>query len=328
MFIKFNTPYNEIGDRILKYYNIFCQENFDKNPVVYSGFSNFLKTIYETHEQEFVSNISEPLIPTPHRLQDNNKLLIGFSGGLDSAYSALDMRDKGYDVTLFHCTGLNKHFPKEDICARQFAEAMDFEFVEVPVEHGQKEFFIDNPIKNQLIMSYMIDYCFAHGIGRVMLGSDLTTKIEDSTIGMTITDSSDVYYSFISGIQLYVDNLKVHFISSDMPKHLRIQYILLFHPEALEYIYSCISPHRFSNHLKELNEKKYGITLLKDRCGSCYKCCMEYILLYECGYYTDQVFLDHCYDVLSKSKNAHRKDLFSKKIPLEERRQSILNYMS
>ena len=53
---------------------------------------------------------------------------------------------------------------------------------------------------------------------------------------------------------------------------------------------------------------------------------MEAILLSELGYYDNKDFIQHCWDILAKSKNSHRKDLFNKKIPLDIRYKNIMSY--
>ena len=54
---------------------------------------------------------------------------------------------------------------------------------------------------------------------------------------------------------------------------------------------------------------------------------MEAILLAELNYYDkNSEFINHCWDILAKSKNSHRKDLFDKKKPLQERYNNIINY--
>ena len=107
----------------------------------------------------------------------------------------------------------------------------------------------------------------------------------------------------------------------------KLKYFLEHHPNVLNDIYSCISPHRFNASLREHNEKKYNVKLLNGRCGSCFKCCMEAILLAELNYYDkNSEFINHCWDILAKSKNSHRKDLFDKKKPLQERYNNIINY--
>jgi len=61
----------------------------------------------------------------------------------------------------------------------------------------------------------------------------------------------------------YIETLKI--ISKDL--------------KLLNLVQSCLSPYRFLNNLHQINENKYNIKLFNHRCGSCWKCCVEYIFL-------------------------------------------------
>ena len=175
----------------------------------------------------------------------------------------------------------------------------------------------------------MIDYGIQHNINIYALGADNNTHIKDARIGMTITDSIEVNQLFWNGVQKYLPNAELKLIPNDIKKYDRLKYIIEYHNDALNDIYSCITPHRFNNMLHNNNENKYNIKLLDGRCGSCFKCCMEIILLTELGYYNkNEKLLKHCWKILSDSKNSHRKDLFDKHIPLEIRYKNIMNYGS
>ena len=68
---------------------------------------------------------------------------------------------------------------------------------------------------------------------------------------------------------------------------------------------------------------------MNGRCGSCYKCAMEYILLAETGRIRkDPAFYAHCFDTLATSKTAHRPDLFAKSLPLAKRLENLKKYGS
>lgn len=323
----FDTPF---GNKMLEMYRNFTTNPFTTQPVIYKGFEELVKIVYDKYNFEYNDNrVMQILTEERHSKGDNNRVLIGFSGGLDSAYSALSLRDKGYDVTLFHAKSLNKSYPKESHHAMQFAENLGFTLVTIDITHKGKEAYPDNPFKNQLILSYMYDYARQNNISNLMLGADRTTNISDSVIGFTVTDSVNVFDAFMSGLHNIDKNVNLMFIDGDISKFERLRYIINNHKDALDYIYSCIVPHRFNESLHRNNEKKFGIKLLNDRCGSCYKCCMEYILLYELGYYEyNEKMLKHCYEVLYKSPLSHRPDLFDKKLPYETRRKNVLEYMS
>ena len=77
--------------------------------------------------------------------------------------------------------------------------------------------------------------------------------------------------------------------------------ILTTDMKLFESAQSCLGPHRFRQWTHDKNESKYNIKLLKNRCGSCWKCAYEYIWLadhdlqeYNRDYYK------HCIDVLVK----------------------------
>lgn len=315
----------DIYNCTLYMYNIFGTNEFPNQLTILDGFQDLIYMLYKKH------NINQPLIntitiPMVNILNNDKDILVGFSGGLDSAYCAFKLRDKGYNVILFHITNLNKAYPKEDIHAKNFAINNHFEYIEVVAEHLAKEYFIDNPLKDQLILASMIEYGIKNNIKLYTIGAGNATHIEDATIGMTVTDSIETNQYYWKGVQKYIPNIELKLMPNDITKYDKLKYILERYPQCLNDLYSCISPHRFNKQLHDYNNNKYNIQLLDDRCGSCYKCCMEAILLSELGYYDNKDFVQHCWDILAKSKNSHRKDLFNKKIPLDIRYKNIMSY--
>lgn len=325
-YITLNDNNGFIYQHTLNMYNIFGSDAFPNRLTILDGFQDLICLIYNKHNKPKPSfNIIKD--NTLLQVNDNHNVLIGFSGGLDSAYCAFMFREMGYNVILFHITNLNKAYPKEDEYARMFADHNHFRYIEVVAKHLHKEYFIDNPLKDQLILAAMIEYGLQHNVNIYSIGAGNCTHIEDSTIGMTVTDSIEVNQLYWQGIQKYIPNAVLSLMPNNVTKYDKLQYILNKYPNALNDIYSCISPHRFNNQLHNHNEDKYNIKLLNGRCGSCYKCCMEAILLSELNYYDKEgLFIKHCWDILAKSKNSHRKDLFNKKIPLDIRYQNIMNY--
>ena len=49
----------------------------------------------------------------PH-IEQNNKVMIALSGGLDSAYLLIKLKEKGYAVTACHVRGANKSYSKTE----------------------------------------------------------------------------------------------------------------------------------------------------------------------------------------------------------------------
>lgn len=322
---EFTLP---LTKEILKIYNLYSNFPFPDKILIPKGFEENVNLIYKKH------NLSLPIIETytfHNKLNDNinfnnKKIIIGASSGLDSTYSALKYKDLGYEVILVHFKNLNKNYPKETEHIKSFANKNNFELYIINVENYGKDYFPDNPFKNELIFCALTEIGIYCGTKNIMIGATGTYHIEDSKIGMSVTDAVENYETFINGLKFYYNNVCLLYLNKDLTKYEIIKYILTFHKDSLEDIYSCISPNRFVKMLHEKNENKYNIKLLKDRCGSCYKCCMEYILLYENDYYNNKDFLNHCYEILGNSKNAHHPEFFNKKLPYEEKRKNVLEY--
>lgn len=260
-------------------------------------------------------------------LDSNNRVAVALSGGLDSVYLMHRLKEDGYDVTAVHVAGLNKFSGKyEEQAARTAAAKAGAKFVKA-VFNAPKQHFPDNPFKNQLVLAMMLDICVPKGIYRFALGSDWTTPLSEAVVGFTITDSIEVNREYWAGVRQRLPQAELLFIPDDVKKVHRLAY--LFDKGALADVSSCVSPLRFRQSLHERNEQKYGLHLMPNRCGSCYKCAMEYILLVEAGRIPkNPKFYDHAWDTLATSKTAHRPDLFAKSLPMKKRLENLLKYGS
>lgn len=310
---------------MLEMYAAFCGEPRE-SVYVPDGFEPLMLLLYER------LGYPEPHIMTRglHLAQPSGGgVVVGFSGGLDSAYMALSLMDAGNDVTLYHVTGLNKAYPDEDVSARAFAREAGMRLVECRVKHVGKERYIDNPLKNQLILALMADWGLPKGVPSYALGSDWCTGISDCEVGYTITDSIEVNRAFQEGTLRHVSDYKLVFIDGDVKKAQRLEYIIENHPTCLPHVSSCISPHRFKGKLHNGNIEKYGVELLDGRCGSCFKCCMEWLLMRKMGAVRQNAAYEaHCWDVLAHGTHSHRKDLFGDAVPMAQREVNLMEYGS
>ena len=258
---------------------------------------------------------------------ENKKVMVGLSGGLDSVYCMRKLIEQGYEVTGVHIAGLNREYAKqEEQAARTSAAMAGARYMKFTV-YPPKQAFPDNPWKNQLILSIMLENGAKNGIYRYAIGSDWTTPLSEAVTGFTITDSIEVNREYWAGVKQRFPQAELIFIPDNVKKYDRLLY--LYDCGALEAVSSCVAPNRFRASLHEKNETKYGIHLYPGRCGSCYKCAMEYILLVEGGRVEkNAAFYEHAWDTLATSKTAHRPDLFAKKLPFERRLRNLLDYGS
>lgn len=307
---------------ILPIYDAFAQAKPPRTLVVGEGWRELAELLYKYHEDSPAEILEAPM--ALHGGEGGRRVLVGFSGGLDSAYSAVALRDEGWRVTLFHVKGLNLAYPDEDRFARRFARAAEFDYVECAVKTS-KQRFPDNPVKNQLVMSLMVDYGQGAGIYDIAMGEDWGTPIAKAKKGFTVTDAVEVNRLYIDGINKAA-KIGLHFIDGRVKKISRIE--RLSRDGILGYVYSCIGAHRFRARLRKTNELKYGVELLPGRCGSCFKCCQEALMLAELGESLPAAYKEHCWHILAESAQSHAPEMFSLKRSVAERRKALLSYGS
>nr|WNM56314.1 hypothetical protein CoNPh38_CDS0438 [Staphylococcus phage S-CoN_Ph38] len=257
---------------------------------------------------------------------DYKKAMVGFSSGVDSTYQALYLQSKGYHVTLFHVGGLNKSYPDEKERAQKFANDFDMDIIVKDCKHGDSQFFVDNPVKNQLVLSAMIDTGVELGIGVYAMGNNVNEDIKGINIQYGLSDSIQSFDTFESTVLNGLYDIKLEHIKVGKPDI--YDFIIHYKPKALKYVNSCITPHRFKRHLNKLNREKYNFTPLSDtRCMSCFKCSIEHIILDKLGYVEhNKELLQHCYDIIrKKSDTMFTTTIANKKSTNKEIERNIFN---
>lgn len=230
----------------------------------------------------------------------SNKAAVAFSGGKDSLASAIKLRESGYDVTLFFLAGVNRSFYLEKSVCHDIASKCNMNLFVAQGSFSGKHCYNESPIKNQLILSMMIDSLEDTSV--FSSGNDLSDRMSDMKIKFNWSDSIEMYDAFGDFVLQHFPKYKFLIMHND--ENDAINYLAKHHPELLNESISCILPHRFNKSVREKNEKLFGVTLMKNRCGSCEKCCYEYIYLSNIGFLTkNQFFYDHCVNFLKNKKS-------------------------
>ena len=82
--------------------------------------------------------------------------------------------------------------------------------------------------------------------------------------------------------------------------------IIAKEPKALEVLISCMTPNRFRRSFRERTIRNYGVDLLPNRCGCCWKDAVEYIWFTDRGLLPlNKPYYMHCLTVLA---NTHEKE--------------------
>lgn len=275
--------------------------------------------LHEVHSYQVNVNKSVNL----GNIGNNNKVCVAFSGGLDSVYQSLKLREEGYDVILLHVNNLNRYSNgQEFIVSKEFADKFKFSLEVIDIKSTLKGKFKkewkENPFKNFLIYSLCVDYCIANGIKNISSGDDLRLSIEDSVFDTNVSDSRELTIEFFKSFT------QVNFIPVDntVMKSGRLEFV--HSVGAGDFYDSCVGPGRLTRYLHDLNEKKFGVKLDKWCCGSCRKCCSHVWYDY-CfnGVSYPQKFLDRCWKKMSIGAD---EKFYKGKKTLDERKEALLDY--
>lgn len=300
--ILVNTETSALTKEILKLYTAWS--NIESTHIL-AGMQEYdidLKPLVETIEigakQKFKWNYIAPEKQQLNITKTNN-VVVCFSGGKDSTAAALKMKELGKNVFLFYVKGINKSYPEEQQRAIEIAAYLNMPLKVIEIKQFGKTTFYDNPIKNQLIASLAFDYCVMEGIGTDVAFGDFTTdNIFNSCFNEDWSDCTEMWNAYIEYIRKYNSKFKVII---PFNTYLETMDVVGGDKTLLNLVQGCVLPNRFRKMIKSENEKKYNIQLLKNRCGSCWKCCVEYIHYANSGIIEyNEKFYEHCIDILAK----------------------------
>lgn len=339
------VPYGmyNITPHFLSIYENFNQKVFDGIVTTLPEFKFFVDAVYDIHKQNRPKYVFtyDWMIDNNMRLVYNNKdVLLGFSGGLDSCYFAILLKEQGYNVHLLHIRNLNGYEGNLSYTASvDFAKKMDMELIVCKFKrHGGKDnkyaqFWEDNTSKNQLIYTIMLDICLQRGWQTVALGDDrsMSSDRPDMTLGINSTDCREVQDAYEESIAAIIPNARFLVIdrkinSTESNKYERLYKLSQY--DALDSYYSCVGAGRFNQYNHTTNESKFGVKLPKYNCGcSCAKCATHNLLLHYKGFVTyPESFVDKCWERLWNTKHGTIKALFSPNIPIEKRVDNLFRY--
>lgn len=259
--------------------------------------------------------------------KNKKTVVLGFSGGLDSVYQAICLKEQGYEVILYHLKNINTYENGQATKqCREIADKLGLKYIESTISktRGSQE-VPENPLKNELILSLMIDYCLEYNIPYISLGDDLNLSLKDSVVGINVTDSKELTKSFMKGIHMVIP--EIEFLPITTGEKLDRIKKLIEYGLGDDY-YSCVQAGRFNKKLHDLNESKYRIKLFDRNCGcSCRKCAMHNLLIHYGNIKSfPQDFIDSCWKVLWKNSYSADYELFKPDLPEKVRIHNLFTY--
>lgn len=281
------------------YYRL--SESNDDNIVLFKEFKPLVDT-FQKYSYISLPNLQyekikyEPLKDLP---KDDKFMLVCISGGKDSVATAKYYIDNGYDVILYHMRGINRAYFDEYGAVKEVADYLGCKcYIEQIALKGNHQ-YIEHPMKNILIANGAIQYCLDRDLPvNIAFGNYSSSKLKDMEFDICAGDSRDMWDIYEKIIQNEIPDFRINTPLTDVSEtyHILCQDMVLF-----SKCMSCISPSRFRVHWKHRTEEKYGVKLMDNRCGCCWKCCMEYMVLADAGTPHNLAYYNHCFDILKKT---------------------------
>lgn len=238
-----------------------------------------------------------PKIQTP---ANKKEITICFSGGKDSAACAYYYIKRGYKVHLYHATGINRAYGDEKNAAKKIADYLGCDLFIDKIHLEGTHRFIEHPLKNYIIANGAIHYCLANNYTpRIAFGNFNKSVLEDNPFEVCAGDCVDMWNAYRPIIQSVIPNFDIEIpleTNADTFEILKEDWQLF------SLAVSCMSPFRFREHWKHRCEEKYNIRLFDNRCGCCWKDCLESMWLMDTDKmeYNEDYYV-HCFEILERT---------------------------
>lgn len=328
----FKNPFTndtfDLVNHISYLYSIFNKEQFDRCVTTTTAFKPFVELIYNTFKQDLPHFIIKDDIINKHEINSQNTtVLLGFSGGLDSVYQALKLKENDIPTILYHVKNINLYENGQSAkVVNEFSNKSGIGCVVVDYKNPAqyKKQIPENPIKNQFIISMMLHYCIVHDIKTISMGDPFNLPITDATPGINLTDANEITDMFLDIVKNnYVIGFDYKSMIDYKDKLQEFNYL-----KSLGYddcFYSCITAGRFNQHRHKQIEDKYNITLPKYSCGCYCRKCGTLLLLqhYDDGIEYPQELIDRCWKILYNNGYSSEYFQFNPDISLEQRIKNL-----
>lgn len=241
-------------------------QSFETLIAIFEKFSNHKWSIeYDKKDYEQIKPI------------DNENIILAFSGGKDSIASAMRYKQLGYNVYLYHLRHINPTFSDEWECAKRLADMLELPIYFDDIKFKGFHTWTEHPMKNMLIANGALSYGIREGITtHIAFGNYTTSYLDDNVFTRCAGDCMDMWDAYNKIIQCSVPDFKMDANLDNMGDTLDI---LADRKDLLDESLSCLCRHSLREYRKNWVKDKFGIELFNRRCGSCYKCCVEYIYM-------------------------------------------------
>ena len=208
---------------------------------------------------------------------DNNNVILTFSGGKDSIASALKHKEAGENVFLYHMKHINPSFSDEWKCAEESAKLLGLPIFFDDIQFSGHHMYMEHPMKNMLIVNGALSYGIREGIStRIAFGNYINSYLDENVFERCAGDCVDMWERYETIIQRVIPDFMIEVNMESMGDTLNV---LADRADLLNASLSCLCRHSLRDYRRNWVKDKFGVELYQKRCGSCYKCCVEYIYM-------------------------------------------------
>lgn len=247
-----------------------------------------------------IKKLNLPKIEYRVKNPEIKEVTVLLSGGKDSAAVAYYYLKKGYKVHLYHAHGVNKAYGDEQKAAQSIADYLKCDLHIDKIQLAGTQHFIEHPLKNYIIANGALHYAIANGYAPVLAVGNFNQSFLDmnefEVCGGDCVEMWDMYKSIVRRVLPTFD------LEIPLSTNADTFNLLANDWELFSLAVSCMSPFRFRESWRHRSEEKYNVRIFKNRCGCCWKCCVESLWLMDNGYTEyDEPFYLHGLGILAKT---------------------------
>ena len=283
--IRINKNIHPILDDIDRMYELTSEHATESliPPVFDTSFEELFDVFDDYGDELYEVDYADIYRPYKDKLKlskyDKNNIILAFSGGKDSVADAILYKEMGKNVYLYYLKHINSSFSDEWECAQKCADFLGLPLYIDDIRFKGHHIWMEHPMKNMLIANGALSYGIREGIGtKIAFGNYTSSYLFGNPFEKCAGDCIDMWEKYEHIISNIIPDFKIDVQLENLGHTLEI----ITKPEyqvALENSLSCMCRHSLRPYRHQWVKDKFGIDLLSHRCGSCFKCCVEYIYM-------------------------------------------------
>ena len=263
--------YTKVSEREYKNTSLIEKSFYEPLKSLETMFNDYLDTNFSfTYKKIDFSKLDLPVY-------DKKNLILCFSGGKDSIAALLHYKKLGYNVYLYHLRHINFAQTDEYENALKIADYLNVPIFVDDIKLSGHNDYTEHPMKNIIIANGALSYGIREGITtKIAFGNYYSSSLAYDRFDFCGGDCKEMWQSYEQIIHTIIPRFKVYVCLRNLGTTLKS---VCKDRTLLDMSVSCLGRANLRDYRSKWVNSKFNITLPKHRCGSCYKCCIEYIYM-------------------------------------------------